>query len=47
MAFTRNSLLCEPVTEIRRVEGSLCATKEDAIKVGLELAKQWVDEQGI
>ena len=36
-----------PVTEIRRIEGSLLANREDAIQHGLELAKQWVDEQGI
>ena len=36
-----------PVTEIRRIEGSLFSSKEDAIKAGLKLAKKWVDEQGI
>ena len=31
-----------PVTEIRRIEGPPVTSKEDAIKLGLELAKQWV-----
>ena len=33
-----------PVTEIRRIEGALFTNREDAIKAGLELARQWVDE---
>ena len=35
-----------PVTEIRRIQGALLTNREDAIKAGLELAKQWVDEHG-
>ena len=35
-----------PVTEIRRIEGSLFSSKEDAIKAGLKLAKQWVERHG-
>ena len=33
-----------PVTEIRRIPGPLSTGKEEAIKVGLDLAKGWVDE---
>ena len=36
-----------PVTEIKRIEGSVFVSNDEAIQHGLELAKQWVDEQGI
>jgi hypothetical protein len=32
--------------QITRIEGESFGTKEAAIQHGLELAKQWVDEQG-
>jgi hypothetical protein len=35
-----------PVTEIKRIEGAFFTNREDAIKAGLDLAKQWVDELG-
>jgi hypothetical protein len=36
-----------PVTEIKRIEGALFRSREDAMKAGLEVAKKWVDEEGI
>jgi hypothetical protein len=35
------------VTEIKRIEGALFRSREDAMKAGLEVAKKWVDEEGI
>ena len=35
-----------PLVQIKRIEGQSFGTKEAAIQHGLELAKQWVDEQG-
>jgi hypothetical protein len=34
-----------PLVEIIRIEGESFGTKEAAVQHGLELAKQWVDEQ--
>ena len=36
-----------PLVEIIRIEGESFETKEAAIQHGIELAKRWVDEQGL